>query len=89
MLPKPPTKLLPKTSTPAADENWSDRFGIQFNGNLCTITTTVDIKLSRNYQSAGIQGGLTFTTRADRADQSIAAAFDKLREALKPQVDAN
>lgn len=86
---------LPKRSTPAAtakpaaqseSPEFKDSYDITYVDGLAHIKVAVDVKLSRNYQSCGLQAGMEFTTKATMADEAIANGFRKLRAAIAPQI---
>lgn len=65
---------------------FTDGYGIVYVDGRAKITLSVDIKLSRNFQSCGIQAGMQFVTHADQAAASIEKGFQKLRDAVAPQI---
>lgn len=69
-----------------ATPEFKDSYDITYVDGLAQIRVSVDVKLSRNYQSCGLQAGMTFTTKAPMADDAIANGFRKLRAALTPQI---
>lgn len=86
-MPALPKRTPPTTAKPAADDHeFKDSYDITYVGGLAQIKVSVDVKLSRNYQSCGLQAGMEFTTRADLADEAIANGFRKLRAAVAPQI---
>jgi hypothetical protein len=83
-LPKSPAQ---KPATPAEiSQNWSDSHGITYVGEDVEISVSVAVKLSRNYQSAGIEAGIKFKTKANRADEAIPAASKKVRDAIQKEI---
>ena len=83
--PKSATTAAP-SATPTSTPEFKDSYGIVYVDGLAHIKVAVDVKLSRNYQSCGIQAGMEFTTKAAMSDEAIANGFRKLREALQPQI---
>ena len=81
----PKSKGFPPAPKSAPTE-FKDSFDITYVGGLAQIKVSVDVKLSRNYQSCGLQAGMEFTTKADLADDAIANGFRKLRAAMAPQI---
>lgn len=80
----PPKKPAAPQQTDSPE--FKDSYGIVYVGNTAHIKVAVDVKLSRNYQSCGVQGGMEFTTHASMADEAIQNGFRKLRDALRPQI---
>lgn len=87
-MPALPKRTTPTTAKPAPNDppEFNDTYGITYIGGLAQIKVAVDVKLSRNYQSCGLQAGMEFTTRAELVDDAIASGFRKLRAAIAPQI---
>lgn len=85
-MPALPIKKPAKPAQPSESPDFKDSYDITYIGGLAQIRVSVDVKLSRNYQSCGLQAGMEFTTRADLADDAIANGFRKLRAAITPQI---
>jgi hypothetical protein len=83
-IPKPP----PRSTKPAASPSveYIDTYGITYLDGRATIKVSIDVKVSRHYQSCGVQGAIELTTRADQSDDAVGKAFTKMREALKPEI---
>lgn len=71
---------------PPENPEYTDSYHIVYVNGLAEIRVSVDVKLSRNYQSCGIQAGMAFTTKASLADKAVENGFRKLRDALSPQI---
>jgi hypothetical protein len=83
-LPKRPAPKPPLESV--CSPEFRDSYDIVYLNGTAHIKVAVDVKLSRNYQSCGLQAGMEFTTKADLADDAIANGFRKLRAAIAPQI---
>jgi hypothetical protein len=86
-MPALPKRPAPKPATQPSDSpEFKDSYDIVYLNGTAQIRVSVDVKLSRNYQSCGLQAGMEFTTKADLADDAIANGFRKLRAAIAPQI---
>jgi hypothetical protein len=89
-MPKPPIrKAMPSNKSSAQSkpsEEYVDSYGITYLNGVARVKVQVDIKLSRNYQSAGVSGGMEFDTKPELVDESIHKAQKKVREALLDEV---
>jgi len=86
-MPTPPVKRASQPVLPTATTEYTDSYGITYIGGVATVRVGIDVKPSRNYQSCGVHGSLEFTSKASDVDANIGRAFDKLRAALKPQIE--
>lgn len=77
----------PKPSETETTTTHVDSYGIEYVDGMVIITASCDVKLSRQFQSAGVSAGMQFKTKASLADDAIQKAFTKLRNALKPQIE--
>jgi len=79
-------KVTPKTPEPEAGKIWTDSYGIKYLGDNVEVSVSVSIKLSKNYQSAGLEGGVKFKTTPELVDSAIPAASEKIRALLRSQL---
>jgi hypothetical protein len=89
------TKMLIKRPTPPAptppagvSSAFTDSYGITYLNGQATVRASVDVKLSRNYQSVGLQASLEFTTPSASVDSALPAVFNKLRDRLNTEIPA-
>jgi hypothetical protein len=89
MPPKLPAKHTQTPTVPAGvNTDFTDSYGITYLGGKATIKASVEVKLSKNYQSAGLQASLEFTTPAASVDSALPAAFTKLRDRVSAEIPA-
>ena len=85
---KPATPPSKATSSEDTAKEFTDSYGIVYLGDQAVLKVGVDVKLSRNYQSCGISAGMEFTTKAASVDVTLPKAFQKIRDSLRPQIEA-
>jgi hypothetical protein len=84
-MPALPPKKPATTSSPTSEE-WTDSHGITYLHGEASVRVAVDVKLSRNYQSCGVQAGMEFKTRPEKIEEAIKNGYAKLRDSLKPVI---
>jgi hypothetical protein len=72
--------------SPACDTTYTDECGIVYVDGFATVSISVDVKLSRQWQSAGVHAGMTFKTKADLVNGAVESGFKKLRLSLAPEI---
>lgn len=67
-------------------QDYKDSYGVLYVGGMAVVTISVDAKLSQNYQSAGIHGGVQFTTPAKDVEAAIKGATARIKSALNDEL---
>lgn len=66
--------------------DYTDDYKVTYLGGEATVRVAVDVKLSINYQSAGISGAIQFNTPASQVKDAIKNATTKLKAILSVEI---
>jgi hypothetical protein len=83
---QPTSSAEPSTPQPIKDATFTDEYGIEYIGGNAKVRVGIDIKMSRNYQSAGMTAGIEFTTSASKAAAAIPSALTKVRKLAEEEL---
>lgn len=94
-MPLPRRTASKKAQTPAAstapdplkDATVTDEFGIVYLGDSALVRVSMDVKLSRNYNSLGASAALEFRTPLAGLDETVKKALQKVRKCMKDEVE--
>lgn len=84
-LPPKPQATKPTLPTESA-QTWTDNYGIVYVGDDAEVSVSVAVKLSKHYQSAGIEAGIRFKTKVKGLETAIPAASKKVRDAITAEI---
>lgn len=91
----PPMRQASKPAEPATENPpqsgpkvvFTDRYGIEYlDGDTVTIHVSSDVKLTVNYNSAGLSMGLTFKSTPAKVEDAVPRAYSKLRDMMGPEI---
>ncbi|MBD3260869.1 MAG: hypothetical protein GF334_04200 [Candidatus Altiarchaeales archaeon] len=66
---------------------YTDSHGIRMMGDSVEVWTSCEAKMSRDFQSVGIQKGIRFTTPREDAEKAIEKATAIVRDAVRAEID--
>lgn len=76
-----------KKLEPSADAIYTDDHGIRFMGDSVEVWVSCEAKMSREYQSCGVQKGIKFKTPREDAYTALDRAMTIVKDAVKAEVD--
>jgi hypothetical protein len=82
---KPIPRPAPKSAVERPAE-YKDEHNVVYLGNEAVVRVAVEVKLSQNYQSAGIQASVEFRTPAVDVPKAITGSATKLKGILGEQI---